>query len=63
MTDAPIQWKCLFLKPFQAPVDSGVVHLVDENDEMFDSCCFSQHGVLPRLAALLKARLKLSLPG
>lgn len=55
--------KCLFSKPFHAPVDSGVVHLVDENDQMFDSGCFCQHGVLPRLAALLKARLKLPLPG
>lgn len=52
-----------FSKPFQAPVDGGVVHLVDENDEVFDSSRFGQHGVLSRLAALLKARLKLPLPG
>lgn len=28
---------------------------------MFDSCCFSQHGVFPCLPTLLKARLKLPL--
>lgn len=53
----------VFSKPFQAPVHGGVVHLVDEDDEMFDSGRLRQHGVLPRLAALLKARLELPLPG
>lgn len=49
--------------PFQAPVDGGVVHLVDEDDEVFDSSRLGQHGVLPRLASLLKACLKLSFSG
>lgn len=49
--------------PLQAPVDGGVVHLVDQDDEMFDPSRLGQHGVLPRLAALFKARLKLPLPG
>lgn len=48
--------------PLQAPIDGGVVHLVDQDDEMLDSSRLSQHGVLPRLAALLKAGLKLTLP-
>lgn len=49
--------------PLETPVDGGVVHLVDQDDEMLDSCRLGQHGVLPRLAALFKARLKLPLPG
>lgn len=49
-------------EPIEAPVDGGVVHLVDEHNEMLDSGSLGQHGVLPCLAALFKARLKLPLP-
>ena len=49
--------------PIKAPIDGGVVHLVDEDDQVFDTRRLGQHGVFPCLAALLETRLKLSLPG
>lgn len=46
--------------PLQAPVHSGVVHFVHEDDQVFDSCRFGQHGVLSRLASFLEPRLELA---
>lgn len=48
--------------PLHAPVDCGVVHLVDQDDQVLDAGRLGQHGVLPRLAALLKSRLELAFP-
>lgn len=46
--------------PLQAPAHSGVVHFVHEDDQVFDSRRFGQHGVLSRLASFFKPRLKLA---
>lgn len=46
--------------PIQAPVHSGVVHFVHKDDQVFDSGCFGQHGVLSRLASFFKPCLKLA---
>ncbi len=35
--------------PLDVPVDGGVVHLVDKDDEMFHTSCLHQHSVLSRL--------------
>jgi hypothetical protein len=47
--------------PGLRPRDRGVVHLVDEHDEVFDAGRFGQHGVLARLPAAVEARLELAL--
>lgn len=49
-------------RPLFVPVDGRIVHLVDEDDEVFDAGRFGQHGVLSRLPAFLEARLKLAFP-
>ena len=46
-----------------APVDGGIVHLVDDDDELVDALGFGQHGVLSRLAASLEPGFVLALPG
>lgn len=48
--------------PLDAPVDCGVVHLVDQDYQVLDAGRLGQHGVLPCLTALLEARLELAFP-
>lgn len=49
--------------PSLVPVDSGVVHLVDNHDELADSRSLDKHGVLARLSSLLESGLEFSLTG
>lgn len=49
-----------FSSPLQAPVDCWVIHLVDQNNQVFDSSRFSQHGMLSCLPTFLKTSLKLA---
>mmetsp|Transcript_105917 Transcript_105917/g.257316 ORF Transcript_105917/g.257316 Transcript_105917/m.257316 type:complete len:235 (+) Transcript_105917:429-1133(+) len=48
---------------FLRPLDSGVIHLVDNHNKLSDAEGLGQHGVLPRLAAALETSLKLALAG
>jgi hypothetical protein len=49
--------------PLLRPADSGVVHLVDHDNEVLDTSRLCEHGVLSRLAALVEARLELTTAG
>ena len=43
------------------PYNRGLIHLVDRNNELGDSKCLGQLGVLPCLTTTLKPCLKLAL--
>jgi hypothetical protein len=49
--------------PLLVPVDSRIVHFVDEDDHVLDSGGLNQHGVLAGLASALEASLKFSFSG
>lgn len=47
--------------PLLVPFHGGIVHLVDENDQVLNAGRLHQHGMLSRLTAAVEARLELSL--
>lgn len=51
------------LVPLSRPVDSRVVHLVDNHDQLVDTLSLGEHGVLTGLAPLLETGLVLTLTG
>ena len=44
-----------------APFDGGVIHFVDDDDELVDALGFGEDGVLARLAALFETGFVFSL--
>lgn len=49
--------------PLQAPVDRRIIHFIHQNNQVFYTSCFGQHGMFPCLSAFLKTSLKLTFPG
>ena len=47
--------------PLLVPVDGRVVHFVDQDDEIFYSGGFDEHGVFAGLAAAFESRLEFAL--
>ena len=63
---ATYEWCQFFLDLFVArlfPIDRGVIHLVNDDDDLVDAGGLDKHDMLASLSALFEARLKFAFPG